>query len=470
MAETIHMMGICGTAMGSLAGLLKEMGYNVRGSDQNVYPPMSTQLEALGIHIMNGYDPENLTPRPDKVIVGNVMSRTHSEVQALLKTNISYMSLPQAMGEYLIKDRHSVVIAGTHGKTTTTAIAAWVLEQAGLQPGFLIGGVPLNFPQTFAIGKGNYFVIEGDEYDTAFFDKVPKFIHYRPKSVILTSVEFDHADIYDDLEAVKKAFVMLLKLIPSQGILLYQAEDENIASILKFCTCQNMESYGAKKGHWRLGEIRWGETHSEFDVIYKDKKTDTLKTDLFGEYNLLNTLSVYALATHLKIPTEKIKKALSTFLGVKRRQEIIGRPGNITVIDDFAHHPTAVKVTIDGVRKRFPNSKIFAIFEPRSATSRRKVFQHEFAKSLSTSDELIISEPFDQSKIKEEDRFSSTDLIKECQKLKKGFRGALSKSTEETVDLLKNSAKPGDVLLLMSNGGFGGIYEKLLKELGQHGK
>ncbi|MDZ4676655.1 MAG: UDP-N-acetylmuramate:L-alanyl-gamma-D-glutamyl-meso-diaminopimelate ligase [Oligoflexia bacterium] len=463
--ETIYMMGICGTAMGSLAGLLRDMGYNVRGSDQNVYPPMSTKLKSLGIDIIEGYKPENLNPRPDKVIVGNVMSKTHAEVQALLDSKIPYTSLPKAMGEFLIKDRHSVVISGTHGKTTTTAIAAWVLEKAGLKPGFMIGGVPLNFPNTFSIGKGNYFVIEGDEYDTAFFDKVPKFIHYRPRSVILTSIEFDHADIYRDLDHVKDAFKMLLKLIPEDGHLIYQSEDENIKSILAETKCKNVQGYGVKSTDWQLGDIKWEEAYSQFDVIYQGKKIDTIKSNLFGEYNLLNALSVYALAYNLKLDLNKVREAFMSFKGVKRRQEIIGQPRHITIIDDFAHHPTAVRVTIGGVKKRFKKSRIIGVFEPRSATSRRRIFQDDFAKALSTADEVIVSVPYDQSKISETQRFNSDELINDIKKIKGDAHATLGHSPDEIISHLKTLAQPGDVILLMSNGGFGGIYQKLLKEL-----
>jgi UDP-N-acetylmuramate: L-alanyl-gamma-D-glutamyl-meso-diaminopimelate ligase len=463
--ESIYMMGICGTAMGSLAGLLKELGNEVRGSDQNVYPPMSTRLKNLGINIIEGYSPENLKPRPDKVIVGNVMSRTHSEVQALLQTDIPYISLPKAMGEYLIGGRHSVCVSGTHGKTTTTAIAAWVLDQAGLKPGFMIGGVPINFPQTFAVGEGKYFVIEGDEYDTAFFDKVPKFIHYKPRSVILTGIEFDHADIYKDLTAVKEAFTMLLKLIPKDGQLIYNAEDENIKDILESTKCKKIQGYGTKAGDWRIDNIQWGEEFSQFDVVFKGQKKETIESGLFGEYNLFNALSVYAMASNLGVDSGLIKNALKTFRGVKRRQEIIGKPQSITIIDDFAHHPTAVMVTIDGVRMKFPKSKIIAVFEPRSATSRRKIFQHDFAASLSKADSVIISEPYDQTKIAEADRFSSKELIEEIKFLKPKVSALLGTSVEAITQMLKAEAVPGNVILLMSNGGFGGIYDKLLKVL-----
>ncbi|MCC6278003.1 MAG: UDP-N-acetylmuramate:L-alanyl-gamma-D-glutamyl-meso-diaminopimelate ligase [Oligoflexia bacterium] len=460
----VHLMGICGTAMGSLAGLLKQMGYDVRGSDQNVYPPMSTKLRELGIQILEGYRPENLSPKPDKVIVGNVMSRTHSEVQALLNTDIPYMSLPQAMGEYLIRDRHSVVISGTHGKTTTTALAAWVLQTAGLHPGFMVGGVPLNFANSFDVGTGSYFVIEGDEYDTAFFDKVPKFTHYRPRTSILTSIEFDHADIYKDLDAVKKAFQLLMKLLPPEGTLIYNAEDSNIESILSDCKAK-VQGYGVQKGDWQLRGIQWGKESSQFEVWFKGKREDTVSSTLFGEYNLLNSLAVYAMARSLGIDKEKIKKGFETFKGVKRRQEIFAKPRDITLIDDFAHHPTAVRVTIDGVKKRFKEAQVIGVFEPRSATSRRKIFQKEFAAALATADAVIVSEPYDQSKINEGDRFSSQELLTDILKLKPHLQATVCQSVGDIMSTIKRWAKPGDVVLLMSNGGFGGIYEKLPKIL-----
>ncbi|MBK9293991.1 MAG: UDP-N-acetylmuramate:L-alanyl-gamma-D-glutamyl-meso-diaminopimelate ligase [Oligoflexia bacterium] len=461
--ELIHMMGICGTAMGALAGLLKEMGYRVRGSDQNVYPPMSLKLKELGIDIIQGYKPENLTPRPDRVIVGNVMSKTHSEVQELLKSDIPYMSLPEAMGEYLIGNRHSVVISGTHGKTTTTAMAAWILSSAGLDPGFMIGGLPLNFANSFNIGRGNYFVIEGDEYDTAFFDKVPKFIHYKPRSVILTSIEFDHADIYKDLNAVKDAFIMLLKLIPNDGLFVYNGEDENIKSILNHLKCKNVHSYGGKHSDWRIDGVKFSPEFSEFDIVHNEKKVNHIKSELFGEYNLLNALSVYIVAKNLNISEDKIINAFKAFKGVKRRQEIIGKPHGVTVIDDFAHHPTAVELTIDGVKKRFTKGNVFAVFEPRSATARRKIFQTDFAKALSHGDVIILSEPYDQAKIAPEDRFDAKAVIEKCKAYAPQKECLIGKDADEIIKLITKRWKPGDVVLFMSNGGFGGIYEKILK-------
>lgn len=456
----IHMMGICGTAMGSLAGLLKERGFQVSGSDQNVYPPMSTQLENLGIKIMQGYKRENLTPRPDFVIVGNVISKTFDEADELLKSDIPYTSLPKAMGEIIIADRHSIVVSGTHGKTTTTSLMSWIAQSLGMKPGFMIGGIPKNFGKSYQVPVGDWFVIEGDEYDTAFFDKVPKFIHYRPRSVILTSVEFDHADIYRDLDHVKEAFTKLLTLIPENGNLITNAEDENILSILKSAKVKNIKTFGLKKGDYQAHNIKPESTGGvSFDVVAGGKTLNRVKTKMIGDYNIRNALAAYALAKELGWNEAKVAEALATFEGVKRRQEIIGQPGGITLIEDFAHHPTAVGQTIATVQARYPNAKVFSIFEARSATSRRKVFQKEYVDAFSQAHAVLLPPAYDQSKIAEDDRFSTDDLIRDIRA--RGTQADLCDSVDDIVAKVKERAKKGDVVLIMSNGGFGGIYQKL---------
>lgn len=464
----VHFMGICGTAMASLAGLLKERGFKVTGSDQNVYPPMSTQLERIGIRIMEGYKRENLgvgtENQPDLVIVGNVISRKHEEAEALLESSIPYASLPAAMGELVIENRHSMVVAGTHGKTTTTSLVAWIADCLKLQPGFLIGGIPKNFDFSYRVPKGDWFVIEGDEYDTAFFDKVPKFIHYRPRSVILTSVEFDHADIYKDLEDVKAAFARLLKLIPENGLLIANAEDENIADLLKRETERKgrLITFGLKEGDYTMDAVLTTESGSEYDILRHDKRT-RIRTSMIGDYNIKNTLAAFALMENLGFEIEKIKDAIKSFQGVKRRQEIIGCPNDITIIEDFAHHPTAVKETISAVQARYPQSRVFSVFEPRSATSRRRVFQKDYAAAFSAAHSVLLAPPFNQTNIPEGERFSSERLIEDLKV--KGVHARLHTSVEAIVSELKSQARPGDVVLIMSNGGFDGIYEKLLNEL-----
>lgn len=458
----IHMLGICGTAMASLAGLLKARGFHVTGSDLNPYPPMSTQIESLGIAIMKGYSAQNLEKTPDFAIIGNVITAANEEAQEVVRKNVPYTSLAKAMGEAIIEDRESIVVSGTHGKTTTTSMMAWVADQLGVEPGFLIGGVAKNFGQSFQNPKGNYFIIEGDEYDTAYFDKVPKFIHYRPKHVIFTSCEFDHADIYKDFDAVKAAFSRLMDLIPENGNLLYWAEDENVARIAETTKAKGRVGYGIKKGDLRAEVLKTGET-TLFKATLKGKELGEFEIILSGDYNILNALAVVGVSHQLGWDLNKVKAALKTFKGVKRRQELLGEPNGITVIEDFAHHPTAVRETLKGLRGKYQKRKIWAVFEPRSATSRRKVFQKDYAKAFADADEVCLNEPFDQSRIQEGDRFSSQDLVADLNEIKKS--ASLFSGADQIVDFLKSRARTGDVVVLMSNGGFDGIYQKLLAAL-----
>ena len=456
----VHLMGICGTAMASLAGLLKERGFKVTGSDQNVYPPMSTFLEKMGIEIMEGYKAKNLNPAPDFVVVGNVISKHYEEADALLKTEIPYGSLPQTLGDFVIEDRHSMVVAGTHGKTTTTSMLAWLTEKAGLKPGFLIGGIANNFGQSFQNPKGDHFVIEGDEYDTAFFAKVPKFIFYKPKSVILNSIEFDHADIYKDLNDVLQAFQTLLEIIPSDdGLLVYNAEDENIDKILRVYSGERV-SFGFTAGDWTTGAIEFLRQGIEFDVLYQGKKEDRLFVPMFGQYNITNALSVYALLKARGVELDFVE-AFNSFKGIKRRQELIGEPSGIQVIEDFAHHPTAVKSTIESFKKRKKAGKLFVVFEPRSNTSRRKIFQNAFTEALAKADYCFVSKPFvGTSSLSEEESLDVEGMVKDL-----GSSAWSFEKVEEPISQIKERAKSGDTVLIMSNGGFQGIYQKILKAL-----
>jgi UDP-N-acetylmuramate: L-alanyl-gamma-D-glutamyl-meso-diaminopimelate ligase len=457
----IHFMGICGTAMASLAGLLQEKGFKVTGSDQNFYPPMSLQLEKLKIQVMTGYRAENLNPTPNLVIVGNVISRDNPEAVALMEQKIPYMSLPQAMSEFLIANRHSIVIAGTHGKTTTTSLMAWVADQAGLAPGFMVGGIPKNYGQSFQIPQKNHFVIEGDEYDTAFFDKVPKFIHYKPRSVILTSIEFDHADIYKDLDHVKSAFVQLLKLIPVGGVLVYNSEDVNIRSILNHCSAQMVSVGESATADVQIVSKRAVREGVEFDLRYQNKM-HSFFLPMFGIYNVDNAAAVFALVKTLEWDVN-LEKAFHSFQGVKRRQELIGEPNGIQIIEDFAHHPTAVEKTVATFRARPEQKSIHAVFEPRSATSRRNIFQDEYAKAFRQADFTYIAKPFAQEKIPVEQRFSSEKLVQDLEK--HGRKAYLCDGVDEIISQIKKNAKPGDTVLVMSNGGFDGIYQKLINAL-----
>jgi UDP-N-acetylmuramate: L-alanyl-gamma-D-glutamyl-meso-diaminopimelate ligase len=460
----IHLMGICGTAMASLAGLLKDRGYKITGSDMNPYPPMSTQLESLGINIQKGYKAENLHPKPDFVIVGNVISANNEEAQELVKLGIPYTSLPKAMGEFIIENRESIVISGTHGKTTTTSMMSWVAENAGKKPGFLIGGIPKNFSQSFKNPEGNMFVIEGDEYDTAFFDKVPKFVHYKPKHVVLTSVEFDHADIYKDLQAVKDSFAKLMHLIPVDGTLLACAEDANVMELRKLCKAKNNFTYGFKAdADFRAKVLFQNEKGVGFEVHHKGEIMGPYNMQITGDYNILNATAVVAMSKILGFSENRIQIAMESFEGVKRRQEILGEPNGILVIEDFAHHPTAVRETVKGIQKKYPGRKVFSVFEPRSATSRRKVFQKDYVEAFKGSHEVMLAKAFDQSKIDAENRFSSHELITDLKS--SGVTAEDFDGADQIVAALKARAKRGDVILIMSNGGFDGIYTKLMKAL-----
>lgn len=460
----VHMMGICGTAMASLAGLLKDKGYIVTGSDSNPYPPMSTQIENMGISILTPYSAQNLVPKPDFVIVGNVISSNNLEAIEMNRLELPYCSLPEAMGELIISDKNSFVVSGTHGKTTTTSLLSWVAENCGQKPGFLIGGIPKNFSKSFRNPISDTFIIEGDEYDTAYFDKVPKFIHYKPKHVILTSVEFDHADIYKDFAAVKAAFNKLAELVPQDGSFIFWGDDSNVCEIAKLSKSKHCFSYGfSKSNDYCVKVLEQKDGFTLFSVDFKNEKLGDFRTIMTGNYNILNAAAVIAQAHVQNWDFSSVQKSISTFTGVKRRQEILGEPGGILIIEDFAHHPTAVKETVKGIQSRYHGRKVFSVFEPRSATSRRKVFQKDYVEAFSFADEIILAEAFDQGKIAEDDRFSVAELITDLKKSGK-FASSFHKA-DEIVHFLKSKAKKGDVILIMSNGGFDGIYQKLLTAL-----
>ena len=436
------MVGICGTGMGSLALLLKEAGHHVTGSDENVYPPMSTQLENAGIEIIKDYQRSTINDQLDLIIIGNVISRGNEEAEAVIESKIDYMSMPEALNQFFIKDKHSIVIAGTHGKTTTSTLCAWMLESAGLKPGFMIGGVGLNLGISARIAKGDYFVVEGDEYDTAFFDKGPKFLHYSPKSVILGPIEFDHADIYKNLDHVMGSFEKLVNIIPKDGLLVACADSENTMKIAAKAKCRVVEY-----------------SFSRFSRFSRSSRSNGL---LFGRHNRQNIAGVVTLLTELGIDQEKIKKGLETFKGIKRRQEIVGEVNGITIIDDFAHHPTSVKETIQSIRDRFPEKRIWAIFEPRSNTSQRKVFQKEFVDAFKKADISIIAGLHRPERLAPSERLDPQKLVQEI-----GNGARYMPKVDEIIDFITQGAKSGDVILIMSNGSFDGIHTRLLKRLSQ---
>jgi UDP-N-acetylmuramate: L-alanyl-gamma-D-glutamyl-meso-diaminopimelate ligase len=450
--------------MSAMAGMLQARGFRVTGSDQNVYPPMSTQLEALGIELRRGFSPEHLADHPDLIVVGNAVSRSNPEVQAMLAQGIPFLSFPQALAEFFLHERHPIVVVGTHGKTTTASLMAWVLESAGLDPGYMIGGIPRNFGANYKLGSGAFFVVEGDEYDTAFFDKGPKFLHYRPRSAVLTSVEFDHADIYRDLDHVKGAFRRFTRLLPADGYLAAGVDFPHVADLLASVRCP-WESYGfAATAHWRAADEGWCDTVGRFVVQHRGQTVGTMRWGLSGRHNIQNALGVMAVASHLGVPVARIQQALETFAGVKRRQEVRGVVRDITVIDDFAHHPTAIRATLAALRARYPGRRLWAIFEPRSATSRRATFQEDFVAAFANADRVVIAGLYNPESIPPEARLSpeqlAGDIARTCVK-----DAVYLPAVEAIVAHVAARARAGDVMAIMSNGGFGGIHEKLLEAL-----
>jgi UDP-N-acetylmuramate: L-alanyl-gamma-D-glutamyl-meso-diaminopimelate ligase len=464
----IHLIAVCGVGMASLAALLKARGYRVTGSDQNVYPPMSTYLAEIGIDVLPGFRAEHLVSRPDFVIVGNAVSRGNPEAEHVLQAGIPYSSFPEALGEFLIGSRQSLVIAGTHGKTTTTALAAWILSCADLAPGFFVGGVPLNYSSGWQPGEGDYVVLEGDEYDSAFFDKGPKFLHYRPRHVILTSVEFDHADIYHDLDHVKEAFRRLMKLIPTNGNLVVCSDYPAATEVAQEANCP-MVSYGTG-GDWQAANVRFLEGRSFFTPVYRGTAEREVEAAVIGRHNVQNALAVYAMGRRLDIAVDKLLEGMATFRGVKRRQEIKGIRRGVIVIDDFAHHPTAVMETIDGVRAAYAHRRLWALFEPRSNTSRRNIFASEFARALGHADLVIISDLYQPEKIPNADRLSVAGVVTEINRLSNEQRALMIADSGEIASYVASRAQPGDVVLVMSNGGFDGVHEKILRALADEEK
>ncbi len=461
----IHVIAVGGVAMATFAAMLKERGYRVTGSDQGVYPPMSDFLARAGIEVMQGYRPENLTPAPDLVIVGNAVSRTNPEVAALLESQIPYQSFPQALGDLFLEGKRSLVVAGTHGKTTSTSLLGWVLEKAGRQPSLLVGGITCNFSQGYRLGSGEFFVIEGDEYDTAFFDKGPKFLHYRPRAVLLNAVEFDHADIYRDLDHVKDAFFRLFAIVPS-GAPVLVCSDFPAALDVAQRSQKPFATFGfGGDPTWQVHDIHDDGEQMHFTVTHLQKEIGRFSTPMMGRMNIRNALGVIALCTELGMSAAEIAPGLVTFLGVERRQELVGEAQGITIIDDFAHHPTAVTMTIEAVRLRYPNRRLWAVFEPRSNTCRRRVFQKPLTTALALADHVVIGPVFTkpQDQLAAGDLFSPAELTSDLQATGKDTHAG--QGVEEICQFLTAQCRSGDVVLVMSNGAFGGLPRKLLAAL-----
>ena len=468
--NTIYMVGICGTGMGNLAMMLKKQGYNVIGSDLNVYPPMSTVLENAGVKILQGYKEDNIKELPDIAIIGNVVRRDNPEAQLLINKGVKYYSMPQALSEFFFKDKTTVVVTGTHGKTTTSFMAAWLLENAGKKPGFFIGGVPKDFETMGRPAQGDYFVIEGDEYDTAFFDKAAKFFHYKPQYLIINCIEFDHADIYPDLQSIKNAFGKLISMMPTDGVIIYNAQDNNIKDLLHLAKCKvvSFSADGKTKADYQASNLKivHGDIVKNTEPKLNFDMTSNGNKELFtlgvpGVHNVLNAVAVIALSHEMGLSTETTKKALSSFKGVKRRQEVYGVAGGRIIIDDFAHHPTALSYTIDAIKEWYYPRKVWCLFEARSATSRTNILQNEVIEALSKAEKLILPPVNQPERVEESKRFNPEYVCKVLRD--RGVDARTLAGVDEIVDYLSKNTASGDVILIMSNGGFGGIYEKLMK-------
>lgn len=449
--------------MASLAGMLQARGYQVTGSDQSVYPPMSTFLKKLSIQLFEGFSERNLVPQPDLVVVGNAISRGNPEVEQTLNERIRYASMAEVLKEYFIRGKRSCVVSGTHGKTTTASLLAWLLETAGLDPSFLVGGIAENFGSSFKLGKGDVFVIEGDEYDTAFFDKGPKFLHYLPERVILNNCEFDHADIYTDFEAVKTSFRRLINIIPSRGKLIACWDDPVVRELSRKAFCP-VESFGLNsEAEWVAPSMEFLEKKTRFETVRGGAAWGCFETSLAGSFNVKNCLAAIACATDLGVSAEFIAQGLRTFKNVKRRLEIRGEARGVMVIDDFAHHPTAIHETLSAVKARYPGSRVWAIFEPRSATSRRNVFQKEFATCFDNADRVVLCSLFAPEKLDASVRLDVPRIVQELRA--RGIEASQQESADEIVKAVTPQLQSGDKVLIMSNGGFDGIHQKLLNAL-----
>ena len=450
----VHILGICGTFMGGIAAIARAAGHRVTGSDQNVYPPMSTQLAALGIDIVQGYEAGQLDPAPDVVVVGNVMSRGKPVIEALLSRRIPFLSGPEWLARHVLQQRWVLAVAGTHGKTTTTSMLAHILDDAGLAPGFLIGGVPGNFDVSARLGDTPFFVIEADEYDTAFFDKRAKFVHYSPRTLVLNNLEFDHADIYQDLEAIKRQFSHLLRIVPGDGLIVHNAADANLDDVLARGCWTPREGF-AQDGR---GGARWsarlpGADHARFEVLLDGEPQGTVSWNQLGAHNVDNALAAIAAARHAGVPVARAIEALGRFRGVRRRMELAGEAAGIRVYDDFAHHPTAIATTIEGLRRNIGNQRLVAVLEARSNTMRMGVHKDTLAGSLAGADAVYLYAPPDLG-------WDAAAVAREL-----GARGATEPSIDALLARLTRDLEPGDHVLVMSNGGFGGLHGRLLEGL-----
>src|SRR5437588_10820494 len=456
--QKFHFLGICGTAMGSVAAALQERGFKVSGSDESVYPPMSTFLEERGIKLHQGYGEENIPSDADVVVVGNAIKRGNPEVEAVLNRKLFYLSLPEVLKNYLLRGRHNLVVTGTHGKTTTTALLAWIMDQAGYEPGYLIGGLPRNLGQGARLNDSRHFVIEGDEYDTAFFDKRSKFIHYLPELLIVNNIEFDHADIFNSLDEIKLSFRRLLNIVPQNGMVLLNGDDLHCVEVAKDCLAQLVEVGFSENCAQRIRDVTYSPEGSQFKL-----GDDVYEIPLVGEFNVRNAAMAASAARFYDVPKAKIDNALKSFSGIARRQEVRGEAGGVKVIDDFGHHPTAIAQTLQALRQRYQSQRIWAIFEPRSNTTRRAVFQKELPEALKVADGVFIAQVARLEQIPEAERLNPEEVVKEISE--DGRPAFYEKNADAIIDRIMPLLKPEDVVVVLSNGGFDNIHEKLLARL-----
>jgi UDP-N-acetylmuramate: L-alanyl-gamma-D-glutamyl-meso-diaminopimelate ligase len=456
--RSFHFLGICGTAMGSVAAALRERGFKVTGSDENVYPPMSIFLEKKGIVLKEGYRAENIPPGADVVVIGNAMKRGNPEVEAVLRRKLLYLSLPEVLRNYFLRGRHNLVVTGTHGKTTTTALLAWIMEKGGRKPGYLIGGLPKNFGQGARLNDSKYFVIEGDEYDSAFFDKRSKFIHYLPELLIVNNIEFDHADIFNNLDEIKLSFRRLLNIVPQNGMVLLNGDDPNCVEVARDCLAPMIEVGFSKNCAQRIRDVAYSAGSSRFKL-----GEDVFEIPLIGEFNVRNAAMAAIAARFYDVPKTKIDNAFKSFSGIARRQEIRGEVRGVKVIDDFGHHPTAIAHTLQALRQRYRDHRLWAVFEPRSNTTRRAVFQEQLPDALKLADGVLIAQVAKLEQIPEKERLNPKAVVDAITKA--GHPAFYEKNAGAIVDRIVPMLRAKDVVVVFSNGGFDNIHEKLLARL-----
>ena len=461
--DHIHLIAACGTATGSLAGMLRQQGYRVTGSDSRVYPPMSTMLQDMGINLYEGFAAEHLEPAPDLVIIGNAVSRGNPEAEAALSRKIPYLSLPEVLRDFFIRGKKSIVVTGTHGKTTTTALIAHLFTDCALDPSFLVAGLPRNFDRSYRLGKGEHFIIEGDEYDSAFFAKWAKFFYYLPDTLVINNIEFDHADIYQDLAEIIKTFRQLINLVPQNGLILAHAADTNINEILPDAPAP-VQTFGLEtNAYWRATDLEPGPQGTRFTLQRAGQSLGTFDLPMGGSYNVRNALAGLAAGFHAGLTLELMQSALSRFTGVKRRQEIVGEVNGILLIDDFAHHPTAVSLTLNGLKQAHPERRLVAVFEPASATNARALFEERYIEAFTLADALVITRVPRPERARNDEPFSPDRLVQQLRHV--GKTADYLPDVDSIAAHLVAETSPGDLIVFMSNGGFGGLQEKLLTAL-----